>query len=105
MWQEAVTTEPQSACCKNAVSFLSCVGECALPREGERGGGKKGRVPLKRAGQIGLTTLDFAYETTRADWFAQMVGSLCLLPLLGIFCQDREPAACQSLGARNKGGM
>lgn len=62
MWQEAVTTGPQSACCKNAVSSLSCVGECACPREGERGGGKKGRVSLKRAGQIGLTKLDFAYE-------------------------------------------
>lgn len=33
------------------------MGECARPRAGERGGGRKGRVPLKRAGQIGLTTL------------------------------------------------
>lgn len=40
---------------------------------------------------------------TKAAWFVQMVFDLCVLPLWGLFFQDREhgePAACQPVGAR-----
>ena len=60
MWQEAVTTGPQSACCKNAVS---CVGELSL--RGRKGWREERKSSLKRAGQIELTMLDFCLRNCK----------------------------------------
>lgn len=86
---------------KKTNRFLGCVymyGVCL------GGGGVKGwrgeQFYLKKARHIWVTIFRFCLKTVTAAQFAQMVCTLCLLPLLGIFCHDGEPAACQPMGVR-----
>ena len=100
MWQEPVTTGPESMSCKRLNFSWEVWGSVHGCGEGGKGYRYEEQFYLKKARLIGRTIFRFCLKTARTAWIVQMVCGLCLLPLLGIFCQDREPAACQPVGAR-----